>query len=272
MHSIEWGISRDRMRRFGRICAAIAAVAAVTGCAARRSTIANTFVREGKPSVDLGGAVPGPETATYVAQLRKLAETARPRPKTTTPDAAEARDGTLRDRIAALQASPSAATELQVALEYRRLGILDAAFSHLSAAIRFAPRDGAAYDLRARLWRAWGLPQLGLPDARKAVALSSQSASAWNTLGLLLEESGSADRGVSAYLHAIALDDQAGYAWSNLCHAWTLRHDPAAAVKACRRALELDSTLQWAQLNLFNAERLLVAAAAPVVNEVIAGR
>jgi tetratricopeptide (TPR) repeat protein len=266
------GLGADRAQRLYRLCAVIAAITAFTGCAAHRSTITNTFVREGKPSIDLGGPVPGPETATYVAQLRKLAETARPRPKLTTPDAAEARDGTLRDRIVALQESPSAATHLQVALEYRRLGILDAAFSHLSAAIRLAPKDGAAYDLRARLWRAWGLPQLGVPDARKAVALSPQSASAWNTLGLLLEESGSADRGVSAYLRAIALDDRADYAWSNLCHAWTLRNDPAAAVRACRRALELDSTLQWAQINLFNAERLLAPASPPVVNEVMAGR
>ena len=84
-------------------------------------------------------AVPGPETATYVAQLRKLAETAKPRPKTATPDAAEVRDATLRERLAALQEAPSAAAHLQVALEYRRLGILDAAFSHLSAAIRLEP-------------------------------------------------------------------------------------------------------------------------------------
>jgi Tfp pilus assembly protein PilF len=259
-------------RRLAGIGVVAAVLSAVTGCAAHHSTIANTFVRQGQPSVDLDGAVPAPETATYVAQLRKLAETARPRPKTATPDAAEARDTVLRERLAALQEAPSAAAHLQVALEYRRLGILDAAFSQLSAAIRLEPKDGAAYDMRARLWRAWGLPQLGVPDARKAVAFSPGSASAWNTLGLLLEESGSADRGLSAYLRAVTLDDRASYVWSNLCHAWTLRNDPASAAAACRRALDLDATLHWAQVNLFNAERLLAPALEPVMNEVIAGR
>jgi len=234
MNNNRSGGRRRRARRVPGICAVLAVAAAATGCAAHRSTITNTFVRQGEPSVDLGGAVPGPETATYVAQLRKLAETARPRPKSTAPDAAESRDGPLRDRLAAVQETPSAATHLQVALEYRRLGILDAAFSHLSAALRLDPKDGAVYDMRARLWRAWGLPQLGLPDARKAVAFSPRAATAWNTLGLLLEESGNPDRGIPAYLHAIALDGDASYAWSNLCHAWTLRGDPAAAVPACR--------------------------------------
>jgi Tfp pilus assembly protein PilF len=266
------GILGARARRFHRIGAVVAALAAVTGCAAHRSTITNTFVRQGEPSVDLGGAVPGPETATYVAQLRKLAETARPRPKTAAGDVAEGRDVALRDRLAALHEAPSAEAHRQVALEYRRLGIPDAAFRHLSAAIRLDPKDGASYDLRARLWRGWRLPQLGVPDARKAVALSPRSASAWNTLGLLLEESGSPDRGVGAYLGAIALDDRASYAWSNLCHAWTLRNDPASAVRACRRALDLDSTLHWAQVNLFNAERLLAPAPELKANEVIAGR
>jgi Tfp pilus assembly protein PilF len=272
MHTSGSGNSGSRVRRLPGIFAIVVVLFAGSGCAAHRSTITNTFVRQGEPSVDVGGSVPGPETATYVAQLRKLAETAKPRPKTATPDAAEARDTSLRERLAALEAAPSAAAHLQVALEYRRLGILDAAFSHLSAAIRLEPKDGASYDLRARLWRAWGLPQLGIPDARKAVAFSPRSASAWNTLGLLLEESGSPDRGVSAYLRAVALDDQASYAWSNLCHAWTLRNDPAAAVQACRRALALDATLHWAQINLFNAERLLAPAPARVVNEVIAVR
>jgi Tfp pilus assembly protein PilF len=263
---------RSGSRVLCRVCVILATVAAVTGCAAHRPTITETFVRQGEPSVDLGGPAPGPQTATYVAQLRKLAETPKPRPKTTTPDAAETRDTVLRERLATVQEAPSAAAHVEVALEYRRLGILDAAFSHLSVAIRLDPKDGSAYDLRARLWRAWGLPQLGVPDARKAVALAPRSASAWNTLGLMLEESGSADRGVAAYLRAIALDDQASYAWSNLCHAWTLRNDPAAAVRACRRALELDATLHWAQINLFNAERLLAPAPESVVNEVIAVR
>ena len=219
-------------------------------------------MRQGEPSVDLGGPVPGSETATYVAQLRKLAETAKPRPKTATRDAAEVRDVALRERLAALQEAPSAAAHRQVALEYRRLGIPDAAFSHLSAAIRLDPKDGASYDLAGddcgarggclnSVFRTPGRPwrsHPGPPVRGTRSACCSKRAAA-------------PDRGVAAYLRAVALDDQASYAWSNLCHAWTLRNDPAAAVQACRRALDLDSTLHWAQVNLFNAERLLAPAA-----------
>ncbi|MGE3509787.1 MAG: hypothetical protein AB7N65_12980 [Vicinamibacterales bacterium] len=239
------------------VCAGVVAVAAV-GCAARRPvTVADRFVTHGEPSIDLGGSVQALGTAEYVAQLRALAAEARPRAKSTSPEALESRDPRLKDALAVLLRAPSAAAHKAVALEYRRLGVPDAAFTHLSAAIRLDPKDPTAYDLRARLWRAWGLPGLGIADARRAVALAPQSATAWNTLGLLLEGHGDAVIAVRAYLRAIHFDRQAGYAWSNLCRAWTTTGEERAALDACRRALTLDPTLWDAQVTLAQAEQRL---------------
>ena len=58
------------------VCLSIVVVAAIaaTGCATRSARpISDRFVRQGKPTVDYGGAPPTP-TAAYVAQLRKLAQ------------------------------------------------------------------------------------------------------------------------------------------------------------------------------------------------------
>lgn len=245
-----------RRRRYALIVAA----ALVLGCATRRPTsFADAFIRQGEPSIDLGGPALSTNTDAYLAQLRKLAAEARPRPKIVVPDVAEVKDPALRDRLAALRAGPTAERYRDVALEYRRLGILDATYAHLSTAIRLDSKDASSYDLRARVWRAWGLPQLGLRDARKAVALAPKSATAWNTLGLLLEGSGNSPQGIKAYLRSATLDGDAGYAWTNLCRAWTAESDVPSGVQACRRALSLDPTQHSASLNLQRLEQIVAA-------------
>ena len=232
--------------------------AAAVGCAARRPTsLADRFIRQGDPTVDLGGPTPSTPTAEYVSQLRALAAQARPREKATQIESLEARDPRLKAALAALSAAPSAAAHREVALEYRRLGIPDAAFTHVSAAIRIDPKDAAAHDLRAKLWRAWGLSSLGLADARRAVQLAPRSATAWNTLGLLLEGSGSGRLAIRAYVRAVQFDAQAGYAWNNLCRTWAAVGENAAAVQACRRTLALEPGYADAQLMLYQAERHL---------------
>jgi len=244
----------------------LALTALVLGCATHRpAKVSNPFIRQGKPTVDFGGPAPSASTESFVAQLRKLAAEARPRAKSSSPDVAETRDPALRDKLAVLRATPTAQHHRDVALEYRRLGILDAAYSHLSTAIRLNPKDAAAYDLRARIWRAWGLPQLGLRDARKAVDLAPQSATAWNTLGLILEGSGNLNQGIQAYLRSAVLDGDAGYAWINLCRLWTTQPDPTSAVQACRRALSLEPTHRQASLNLQRAEQLLAPPPGPAI-------
>ena len=264
------GVSQRGHRSALRFAFLLVVAVTATGCAThRRTTLDDRFVRQGEPSIDVGGPVPALDTSAYVAQLRKLAAEARPRAKAQTQEVAEVRDPRLRDRLAALRAAPSATAHREVAAEYGRLGVLDAAYSHLSAAIRLSPRDAALFDARARMWRAWSLPGLGLPDARKAVALAPQSATAWNTLGLLLEGSGSVEQAVKVYLRAARLDDRAGYAWNNLCRAWTQRGDAPSALQACRRALSLDPSLPFAAINLHTAERMLATAGpsgGPVLN------
>lgn len=241
-----------------RLIMALVVAAATAGCAAHKPTsIADRFVKQGEPTVDLGGPPPQATTAEYVSQLRALAAQAKPLTKASSMDVLEARDAGLRERLSALARTPSAVGHRDVAIEYRRLGIPDAAFRHVSAAIRLDPREASAYDLRAKLWRAWGLPGLGLADAKRAVALAPHSATAWNTLGLMFEGSGSTTLAVRAFLHAVQYDREAGYAWSNLCRTWTTTGEGHAAATACRRALAIQPDLMDAQLALFEAERLV---------------
>lgn len=231
-------------------------VGVTLGCAVRRPmSFTDKFVTQGEPTIDLGGPQPA-DTDEYVAKLRALAVQARPRAKSTSPDMLETQDAALRDALNVLAVAPTATAHRAVALEYRRLGIPDAAYTHISAAIRMDPDDASAYDLRARIWRSWGLPGLGLPDARRAVALAPRSATAWNTLGLMLEGRGSTTLAIRAYVRAVQIDRQAAYAWNNLCRTWTTAGEGAAAVPACRRTLELDPSLTGAQVELFKAEQL----------------
>lgn len=243
------------------VCAAVVELL-LAGCAARRPlSMADRFIRQGEPTVHYGSAPPQTSTAEYVAQLRELSRQARPRAKSVNPELTEAQDTRLRDALAVLAAAPTATAHYAVALEYRRIGIADAAFSHASSAIRIDAKHAAAYDLRARLWRSWGLPRLGLTDARRALVLAPQSATAWNTYGLLLEGGGDTKMAIRAYLRAVRYDGHAGYAWNNLCRAWTSVGEPAAAVSACRRTIDLEPTLVEAQMTLVEAERLLPRSA-----------
>src|SRR5262245_27286505 len=245
-----------------RYVAAVCACAlVVAGCTAHhQTTVADRFIKHGKPSINYGGKLGSTATSDYVSQLRKLSLEGRPRAKTVSPEVAEVKDERLRNALAQLAAGASADAHRQVAIEYRRLGIADAAFTHLSAAIKLDPKDAASYDLRARIWRGWGTPELGLPDARKAVALAPQSATASSTLGLLLDAGGQTDEGVRAYLHAVVLEDAAPYAWSNLCRVWTVKGDGSSAVQACKRALALAPGSPTLEMNLVKAERLLAPA------------
>ena len=104
-----------------------------------------------------------------------------------------------------------------VADEYRRLKILDAAFDHLSAATRIDPRDAAAYDARARIWRDWGVPELGLADSARAVYYAPRSAEAHNTRGTLLAAAGMRTEAAREFEAALRIDPGATFARTNLC-------------------------------------------------------
>lgn len=128
----------------------------------------------------------------------------------------ESRDPRLAAALLKLTLLPSAAQHRAAADEYRRLGILDVSYDHLTAAIRLDPQDAAAYDARARLWRQWRAPGLGMGDAVRAVYFAPHSAAARNTLGTLLAATDQPDHARKAFLAALVLDPTASYARENL--------------------------------------------------------
>jgi tetratricopeptide (TPR) repeat protein len=129
----------------------------------------------------------------------------------------ETHDKALADALVGLRLAPSPERHRAVAAEYRRLQIDDAAFDHLSAATRLNPTDAAAYDERARIWRDWGFPHLGMADATRAVYFAPKSAAAHNTRGTLLAALGQFDLAREDFLTALRLDQQAAFAARNLC-------------------------------------------------------
>ena len=117
-----------------------------------------------------------------------------------------------------LRLAPTAARHRAAAAHYRRLRIDDTAFDHLTAAIRLEPNDAAAYDERARIWRDWGYPGLGMADAARAVFLAPMSAAAHNTRGTLLAAIGDLDGALLEFGQALILDPRAPFAAANLCY------------------------------------------------------
>jgi len=158
-------------------------------------------------------------------------------------------DPMLAAALADLGTSPTAAAHRQVATEYRRLGVLDSAHAHLSEAMRLAPRDAAAYDGRARIWRDFGFPGLGLSDAYRAIHFAPRSAAAANTLGTLFEALGRLGDARSQYSRALQLDPSATFAMTNLCHIDTML-GRRVAVAACRIALSASPASSVAHNNL----------------------
>jgi tetratricopeptide (TPR) repeat protein len=129
----------------------------------------------------------------------------------------EAQDPALANALIGLRLAPSAERHRAVAAEYRRLRVDDAAFDHLTAAMRLNPTDAAAYDQRARIWRDWGFPQLGMTDAARAVYFAPASAEAHNTRGTLLAAIGEIDLAREEFRTALKLDQDATFAARNLC-------------------------------------------------------
>ena len=168
------------------------------------------------------------------------ARQAEPAAKPSSPSGAfavtlESTDGRLAAALLAVAAVPRAETYRQLALEYRRLGVLDKAHEHFSNAVAMDSTDAASYDAMARIWRDWGTPHLGLADAYRAVYFAPRSAAAANTLGTLLQAAGHLEDAKLWYARAIHLDPNAWYALNNLCYAAVLSRE--AAVNTCQAAV-----------------------------------
>src|SRR5262245_42766985 len=148
----------------------------------------------------------------------------------------ESSDERLKTALAQLLVTPTAQAHRQVALEYRRLRVLDHALEQFVAAVKLDPKDVVSRDGMARIWRDWGFPNVALPEARRAVADAPGSATAANTLGTVFQALGKFDDAERWYWRAVSLDPGAWYALNNLCYAEILTRQPYA-VTMCDRAV-----------------------------------
>jgi len=211
-------------------------LAILPACAAHRSARSEIARMPERQSLD-----------SYIAKVREASAAARPSASVTT--TIESSDPQLSAALTALAVSNTADAHRRVATEYRRVGVLDLAYKHLTDAIRLDSHDAAAYDGLARIWRDWGVPRLGLGDAYRAVALAPGSASAANTLGTLLEGVGETKSARQWYERALALNPKASYALVNICYSSIMlqRHD---AIDSCRRAVAQTPKSSLARNNL----------------------
>jgi tetratricopeptide (TPR) repeat protein len=184
----------------------------------------------------------------YIGKVRRLSIAAVPKKDVVV--TVESRNAELRVALGALGGGATAERHRRVADAYRSAGILDLAYDHFVAARDLDSRDAAAYDGLARIWRDWGVPHLGLGDARRALYYAPQSAAAHNTFGTLLDALGQREEARRAFERALALDPGAAYVWTNLCYLSFQAGDFDAASVRCRRALTLDPGFAPAHNNL----------------------
>lgn len=196
------------------------------------------------------GEVPADSLEAAIGKIRHLSQHARPIAKRLSGATIEDTDPRLAAVLLVLATAPAAASHRLVAEEYVRLGILDAAYDHYRRAVRLDPRDAAAFDGLARIWRDWGVPALGLADAHRAVYFAPASPEARNTLGTLLQNLGQPKAARAAYERAVALQPGAAYAFNNLCYLSILEGRASQAIDDCQRAIALDGTLKVARRNL----------------------
>jgi len=217
------GAARRTGETLGGVVTWIAAAAlllAASGCAAHRAPSAGDEVKvtgeQAQPAAEQP-AIPPPDA----------------RPPTAT---VETTDQRLAAALADLTAAPSAAAHRRLGDEYVRVGIRDAAQDQFTAAVQLDPLDAASYDARARLWRDWGAPQIGLGDAYRAVSYAPESPVAANTLGTLLQALRDRAAARQWYVRALTLDPGAWYALNNLCYVEILMRRPTA-IALCEQAV-----------------------------------
>jgi Flp pilus assembly protein TadD len=227
------------------------------GCAspARRTGLNSRLIRPAQPG-SASAPAPydtgvGPESfETAIGKLRELQARARPARKTLSGPTLESFDPSLAAALLALRAFPGAEAHRRVAREYARLGIFDFAQRHYRAALSIDPRDGAAYEGLARLWRDAHLPALALGDAQRAVYYAPRSPEVRNTLGTVLQALGKNREARNAYESVLVLQPRAAYALNNLGYLALLEGDSTQAIRRFRAALAADATLVAAKHNL----------------------
>lgn len=219
----------------GGLLAIVVAAVTLGGCATAAPTLASRFVRHGKPTIDLGG--PPPPRASYKAARdaasRPIVEVSRYSPSVAE---VEIQNLQLRKALLAVRLDPTLANHLEAAKAYQRLGIMDQAYDQLQGAAVLDTNSAAVNDAMARVWRDWGLPQLGLSNAYRAVHAAPSSATAKHTLGTLFYALGLRREAQSAFTEVVRLDPQAWYGWQNLCTLSLADGRTQEAITYCQRA------------------------------------
>jgi tetratricopeptide (TPR) repeat protein len=206
-----------RLRR-DLVASFVAGVACLTiGCAGRSAPPSRFIIRDGAGPLRV--TIPTATSRVDRAQIEKARREAlakrdaeRPAPL----PSVEATDARLRVALDSLHRHETAATHIQVAEEYRRLHVEDAAFDHFSEALALDHKNVAAFEGRARVWRDWGFIAPALSDAYRARYYGPDRPEVYNTLGTILERAGQCDAARSAYSAATARDEKAHWAHANL--------------------------------------------------------
>jgi Flp pilus assembly protein TadD len=222
----------------GRKLGFVLAVTVMAGaCASANPVASSRFVRQGTPSVDLGGPRQVSMRPADRARLLLRERLAHPPPAALA--SLESSDPALKQALAGLSTKPTSEQSLAVATAYLSRGVLDRAHDYLTRSLAINGPNAAVYDALARLWRDWDQPGEGLPHAHRAVYLEPRSPVAHNTLGTLLYRLGkTADARVS-FVRALELDPAAWYALANLCHVDLAAGNTLAAIDECQRATAL---------------------------------
>lgn len=175
---------------------------------------------------------------------------------------AERWSATLAAALSRNSASQTVQSQLELADAYYSIGILDKASELYGAVARRVPRQAAAWDGLARIWRDWGYPQLGLGDAHRAVWADPRSPVVRNTLGTILQLLGKSREAKEQFARAASLDPQAAYAQYNLGVACMALGQHAEAAVSFERAAALDVSLDAARVRAGLARQQAAEAAA----------
>jgi Flp pilus assembly protein TadD len=223
------------MAHAGRGLGLIVVVAVAAGaCASADHTLASRFVRQGTPSVDIGGPKQSSMRPNDRAALLR-----RARLEYVPPPAAaslESSNPDLKEALAGLLTTATSEKYLEVADAYRRQGIFDRAHDYLTRSLAVNGPDVEVYDALARLWRDWGQPGEGLAHAHRAVYLAPRSPIVHNTLGTVLYRMGLMTDARASFSRAFELDPTAWYALGNLCHLDMKAGNTRAAIAECHKA------------------------------------
>ena len=184
------------------------------------------------------------------SKVRHLSVNARPLSKNEAVETLETRDPALAAELLLASSQPTAERYRNLAERYRERGVLDAAYRNFNRAIKLNPRDGAAYEGLARVWRDWGLPRTRPRRRAPRRLLRAAVGIRPEHLGTVMQALGQHDHARAAYEAASRLEPQAAYAVNNLCYLAFVEGRLDTAIETCRKALDLDPTMTTARNNL----------------------